>query len=106
MANFLIDDLQLIVDLNFFYEIYLIVLKNKLETHKTSTIDYKPSFKMTDLKYSAYCSGVFSTGATGAIAPVILRKRLIAPTVSTRNGKILLALSTLNIKILNTPLYW
>ena len=30
--------------------------------------------------------GVFSTGATGAIAPVILRKRLIAPAVSTRNG--------------------
>ena len=59
---------------------------------------------MTDLKYSAYCSGVFSTGATGAIAPVILRKRLIAPAVSTRNGKILLTLSTLNIKILNTPL--
>ena len=52
----------------------------------------------------AYCSGVFSTGATGAIAPVILRKRLIAPAVSTRNGKILLKLSTLNIKILNTPL--
>jgi hypothetical protein len=25
-------------------------------------------------------SGVFSTGATGAIAPAILRKRLIAPT--------------------------
>ena len=49
-------------------------------------------------------SGVFSTGATGAIAPVILRKRLIAPAVSTRNGKILLTLSTLNIKILNTPL--
>ena len=50
------------------------------------------------------CSGVFSTGATGAIAPVILRKRLIEPAVSTRNGKILLTLSTLNIKILNTPL--
>ena len=32
-----------------------------------------------------YCSsGVFSTGA---IAPIILRKRLIAPAVSTRNGK-------------------
>ena len=27
------------------------------------------------------CSGVFSTGATGAIAPVILRKRLIAPSI-------------------------
>ena len=26
-------------------------------------------------------SGVFSTGATGAIAPVILRKRLIAPVI-------------------------
>ena len=49
-------------------------------------------------------SGVFSTGATGAIAPVILIKRLIAPAVSTRNGKILLTLSTRNIKILNTPL--
>ena len=32
-------------------------------------------------------SGVFSTGA---MAPVILRKRLIAPAVSNRNGKILL----------------
>ena len=27
------------------------------------------------------CSGVFSTGATGAIAPVIFRKRLIAPVI-------------------------
>ena len=26
-------------------------------------------------------SGVFSTGAMGAIAPVILRKRLIAPVI-------------------------
>ena len=52
----------------------------------------------------SYYSGVFSTGATGAIAPVILRKRLIAPAVSTHNGKILLTLSTLNIKILKTPL--
>jgi hypothetical protein len=26
-------------------------------------------------------SGVFSTGATGAIAPAILRKRLIAPAI-------------------------
>ena len=43
-----------------------------------------------------FISGVFSTGAT---APVILRKRLIAPAVSTHNGKILLTLSTLNIKI-------
>ena len=50
------------------------------------------------------CSGVFSTGATGAMAPVILRKRVIAPAVSTRNGKILLTLSTRNIKFLNTPL--
>ena len=50
-------------------------------------------------------SGVFSTGATGAMAPVILRKRLIAPAVSTRNGKILLTLGTRNFKILNTPLH-
>ena len=49
-------------------------------------------------------SGVFSTGAMGAMAPVILRKRLIAPAVSTRNGKILLTLGTRNIKILNTPI--
>ena len=49
-------------------------------------------------------SGVFSTGAMGAMAPVILRKRLIAPAVSTRNGKILLTLGTRNIKILNTLL--
>ena len=49
-------------------------------------------------------SGVFSTGAMGAMAPVILRKRLIAPAFSTRNGKILLTLGTRNIKILNTPL--
>ena len=41
----------------------------------------------------------------GAMAPVILRKRLIAPAVSTRNGKILLTLGTRNIKILNTPLF-
>ena len=27
------------------------------------------------------CSGVFSTGATGAIAPAILRKGLIAPAI-------------------------
>ena len=40
----------------------------------------------------------------GAMAPVILRKRLIAPAVSTRNGKILVTLSTINIKILKTPL--
>ena len=50
-------------------------------------------------------SGVFSTDAMGAMATVILRKRLIAPAVSARNGKILLALGTRNIKILNTPLY-
>ena len=49
-------------------------------------------------------SGVFSTCATGAMAPVILRKRLIAPAVSNHNGKILLTLGTRNIKILNTPL--
>ena len=52
----------------------------------------------------AYISGVFSTGATGAIAPVILRKWLIAPAPSTRNGKILLILSSRNIEVLNTPL--
>ena len=40
----------------------------------------------------------------GAMAPVILRKRLITPAVSTRNGKILLTLGTRNLKILNTPL--
>ena len=51
-----------------------------------------------------YNSGVFSTGAMGAMAPVILRKRLMAPAVSTRKGKILLTLGTRNIKILNTPL--
>ena len=51
-------------------------------------------------------SGVFSTGATGAMAPVILRKRLIAPAVSNRNGKFLLTLGTRNIKILNTLLIW
>ena len=51
-----------------------------------------------------YCSGVFGMGATGAMAPVILRKRLIAPAVSNRNGKILLTLGTRNIKILNTLL--
>ena len=28
-----------------------------------------------------HCSGVFSTGATGAIAPAIFRKRLIAPAI-------------------------
>ena len=28
-----------------------------------------------------HCSGVFSTGATGATATVILRKRLIAPVI-------------------------
>ena len=50
------------------------------------------------------CSGVFSTGAMGAMAPVILRKRLIAPAVSNRNGKILLTLGTRTIKILNTLL--
>ena len=49
-------------------------------------------------------SGVFSAGAMGAMAPVILRKRLIAPAVSIRNGKILLTLGIRNIKILNTPL--
>ena len=38
------------------------------------------------------------------MAPVILRKRLIAPAVSNRNGKILLKLDTRNIKILNTLL--
>ena len=54
--------------------------------------------------YVSYNSGVFSTGAMGAMAPVILRKRLIAPAVSTRNGKILLTLGTRNIKILNTLL--
>ena len=52
----------------------------------------------------ALYSRVFSTGAMGAMAPVILRKRLIAPAVSTRNGKILLTLGTRNFKILNTPL--
>ena len=30
-------------------------------------------------------SAVFSTGATGAIAPVILRKRLIAPAAESEN---------------------
>ena len=32
-----------------------------------------------------FSSGVFSTGAMGAMATVILRKRLIAPAVSTRS---------------------
>ena len=41
----------------------------------------------------------------GAMAPVILRKRLIAPAVSARNGKILLTLSTRNLKILTTLLF-
>ena len=54
--------------------------------------------------YSADFSGVFSTGAMGAMAPVISRKRLIAPAVSNHNGKILLTLGTCNFKILNTPL--
>ena len=56
-------------------------------------------------KWPPLLSGVFNTGATGAIAPVILRKRLIAPAVSNRNGKILLTLGTRNIKILNTLLW-
>ena len=30
---------------------------------------------------NSYYSGVFSTGATGAIAPVILRRKLIAPVI-------------------------
>jgi hypothetical protein len=55
---------------------------------------------------SSVSSGVFSTGATGAMAPVILRKRLIAPAVSNRNGKILLTHGTRNIKTLNTLLQW
>ena len=54
--------------------------------------------------YTTVLSGVFSTGATGAMAPVILRKRLIAPAVSNHNGKILSTLGTRNIKILNTLL--
>ena len=40
----------------------------------------------------------------GAMAPVILRKRLIAPAVSNCNGKFLLTLGTHNIKIINTLL--
>ena len=68
--------------------------------HKTSLLSTLGQFEDVLLPYS----GVFSTGAMGAMAPVILRKRLIAPAVSTRTGKILLTLSTLNIKILNTPL--
>ena len=59
---------------------------------------------MGKIKLLVHSSGVFSTSATGAMAPVILRKRLIAPAVSTRNGKILLTLGTRNFKILNTPL--
>ena len=39
------------------------------------------------------------------MAPVMLRKILIAPAVSNRNGKILLTLGTRNVKILNTLLY-
>ena len=99
---------------------------HKIKSIKDSKLDFIQSFVIFHLKISLptlpwlfqvkfrgiacnimlhiQCSGVFSTGATGAIAPVILRKRLIAPAVSTRNGKTLLTLSTLNIKILNTPL--
>ena len=45
------------------------------------------------------CSGVFSTGATGAIAPVILKKRLIAPVIFLPYSVIIL--TTLRKKILN-----
>ena len=41
------------------------------------TFDVNFHFKHLKL----HISGVFSTGATGAIAPVILRKRLIAPVI-------------------------
>ena len=71
------------------------------------TVQDIPSPYVSILRFLLYVlvlSGVFSTGAMGAMAPVILRKRLIAPAVSTRNGKILLTLGTRNIKILNTPL--
>ena len=36
---------------------------------------------ITYINWAITCSGVFSTGATGAIAPAILRKRLIAPAI-------------------------
>ena len=68
-------------------------------------VTYSFSLKNSNFWTKLYISGVFSMGATGAMAPVILRKRLIAPTVSTRNGKILLTLGTRTFKILNTPLY-
>ena len=38
------------------------------------------------------------------LTPAIFRHLLLSARVSTRNGKILLSLSTFNIKILNTPL--
>ena len=43
-------------------------------------------FKVEMLFFQPLYSGVFSTGATGAIAPVILRKRLIAPVIFTWEG--------------------
>ena len=49
--------------------------------------------------------GIFSMDAMGALAPAIFGHLLLSARVSTRNGKILLSLSTRNIKILNTPLH-
>jgi len=53
---------------------------------------------------SKYYSGVFSTGATGALAPVILGQYYchlpLAPTILGQS----ITVSTRNSKVLNTPL--
>ena len=48
------------------------------QSHEKTKVDYKCNLCAKDTVIS---SGVFSTGATGAIAPVLLRKRLIAPAI-------------------------
>ena len=58
--------------------------------------DYS-SFFMTN----TFCSGVFSIGATGALAPVILEQSI---TVTAILGQPI-TVSTRNSKVLNTPLH-
>ena len=91
-------------------QIYFVLCNSFTSWGKLSeNFDYYTYFMITIvqgllLELCMELSGVFSTGATGAMASVILRKGLIAPAVSNRNGKILLTLGTRNIKILNTLL--
>ena len=79
-------DLRINIEIDIFYECAMFVFEQM--GYRISSYSFCGNYSFLAL---AFCSGVFRTGAVGALAPTILGQSI---TVSTRNSK-----------VLNTPLF-